>query len=99
MKIPYEQRQLGQFYYCLSNNPKHRYIFQCDDVEGDRFPRIHSVNMGDWDTVLRNSNFKADWKNNADKELRLTTPEEVALIKEKDIEGLLIPFIYSPEIY
>lgn len=98
MKIPYEERQLGQFYYCLGprTDITHEYIFQCNDLEGSMFPSIHRLNVGSWCVVEKSSYFKSDWEKGTDQEMRLATPEEIALIKELDEHGLLMD---TPEIY
>jgi len=100
MKIPYEKRQLGQFYYCSLCNKKYQYIFQCNDLSLDvkRFPCIYNSGNG-WNGINTDNNFKIDWQSGKDEEMRLATPEEIALIKEKDVKGLLIETISQYEIY
>ena len=99
MNIPYSEREKGQFYYCLSaNDIQHEYIFQCDVLNGDNFPSIHKREGQHWETISRDSNFKTDWKMNADKEMRLATPEEILLIQQRDDAGYLIP-VSNYEIY
>ena len=74
--IPYEQRQLGQFYYCQSSQEEHHYIFQCDNLEGDKFPSLHNIVGQDWgnQSIDTYSSFKSDWESGKDRILRLATP-------------------------
>lgn len=96
--IPYEQRILGQYYYC--SNRTYEHIFQVDELDGSDFPHIRRAFNKDWDEKVNTyCSFKRDWIAGSDIIMRLATAEEIQFLKSLDEDKLLIQTTPQYEIF